>query len=99
MRPVLIFCCALLASAQQRHGRHQVTLSWTDSNPAGVRWDVYRGSGLCPAAVSDRIALALSVKTFADRNVSGGSIYCYYVAATINGLSAASAGASAVVPR
>ncbi len=98
MKLTLILCCALLVLAPARGRRqHQVTLSWTDQNPVGVRWDVYRASGSCTGF--SRIALALSVKTYADRSVAGSSVYCYYVAATINGLSAASATATAVVPR
>jgi hypothetical protein len=95
---VLIFCGAFPAPARQRRAKHQVALSWTDSNPAGVQWDVYRGNGLCSTALFSRIALGLSVKSYADRNVSGGSTYCYYVTATLNGLSAASASAAAVIP-
>ncbi len=99
MKLAFVLCCVFIFTATARARRqHQVTIAWTDSNPPGIRWDVYRASGSC-VAVFSRIAVALSVKTYVDRNVSGSGIYCYYVAATINGLSAASGTAIAVIPR
>jgi hypothetical protein len=83
---------------------HQVTVSWTDTvNPTGTDYNVYRLTGTCPSGTPTGFTLLnatpLSVMTYADTAVTGGTTYCYYVTAVnSSGSSAPSSTVQAAVP-
>jgi len=92
----LFIICSFAALAQTTHS---ATLTWTDTNPTGVTWTVYRATGLCSGTPTySKIATALTVKTYEDLSVQPGN-YCYTVTASYNSMeSAPSNAAGAAIP-
>jgi hypothetical protein len=83
---LLVLLFAFVAMAQTTHS---ATLNWTDTNPAGTTFSVYRATGLCSGTpVFSKIASAVTVKTYVDSTVTPGN-YCYEVTATCQSMESA----------
>lgn len=95
---ILLILAMVLASAQTAP-THSVTLTWSDPNPAGATYTIYRATGLCSGTpVFSKLATALTAKTYPDLTVTPGN-YCYTVTATEGGVeSPQSVPAAATVP-
>lgn len=85
----LLFC--LFGMSTNAHantpGQRSVSLTWLESDPTAVKWNVYRGlaSGVCsgnPTPLSSS-----SVKSYLDPSVTAGTTYFY----AVSGLNAAGA--------
>jgi hypothetical protein len=100
MTKTLILLVLLVAGLAAAQTTHTATLTWVDTlNPAGTTYNVYRAAGLCSGTPPfSKIASAVTVKTYADPNLSPGN-FCYQVTASLGGVeSAASNQAGAPVP-
>ena len=86
---LLIFLAAFPVMAQTQS--HYVTLTWTDTaNPTGTQYNVYRLTGTCPVTPPTLSSLEgftvlnatpLTVLTYKDSAVTGGTSYCYFTTA------------------
>jgi hypothetical protein len=86
---LLILIGPLVADAALHHN----DLAWDASPDPGVKYDVYKAPGVCPASGiptgAVRIATGLTVTTYPDAasTLTAGQINCYYVIATLSGAS------------
>lgn len=95
----LISSLVLLLSPLASFATHQAQLTWTVSadstvaNPGTV--NVYRVTGTCPAigiGTANYTALTTSAAPagpYTDSTIAVGTVYCYYVTATIGGVESA----------
>ena len=63
---------------------HSVTLNWTDTgNPTGTKYNVYRAIAACsPTTTLVKVTgTPITVLTYVDTAVVGGSNYCYAITA------------------
>lgn len=101
-RLLALFVFALGAFAQS----HSATLTWTvPTEPSGTGYDVYRAVGTCPSSGIGTLSYTLlnstplTVLTYTDTTVTGGTTYCYYVTASLSGVqSGPSPTAGAAIP-
>lgn len=82
----LLSCLTLGLKAQSQ--THEAVLTWTDTaNPAGTTYDVYQATGACPSSGLGTLTFSLlntvplTVKTYTNTSVTGGTTYCWYVTA------------------
>ena len=97
---LLFFAVTVVAQTPQ----HTATLTWTNS-PDTPNTNVYRQSGPCSAVVPTSIPSGatlltqapVTTGTYADSGIAPGQ-YCYYVAATLNGVLSSPIQSQATVP-
>jgi fibronectin type 3 domain-containing protein len=82
-------------------GQSSVALTWTDTDPSAVSFNVYRGlaTGVCSGTPTP-IVSGVATKAYTDASVTAGNTYFYAVSA-VNSAgkeSACSAEAQATVP-
>ena len=82
-----VLFCIMLSLAQTP--THSATLTWTDPNPAGGTYSVYRATGLCSGNPAfTKIQTGVTALTYTDTTVTPGN-YCYEVTVTLGGIEAA----------
>jgi hypothetical protein len=105
MKTLILF---LLLTASAFAQSHNVTLTWTDTvNPTGTTYNAWRQTGTCPTTAPTTTtgftqlnSSAISLKSYSDTTVTGGTTYCYIITAlgTTGSQSAPSNDAQAIVP-
>jgi hypothetical protein len=105
----LLVSLAIPAFALAQTQTHSATLTWTDTlNPSGTTYNVWRLTGTCPTTAPTSTpptgftqinTSAITLKTYQDTAVTGGSTYCYVITAVNSGgQSAPSSDIPATIP-
>lgn len=82
----LFLVCAMSANAHANTpGKHSVALSWLESDPTAVSYNIYKGTvtGICSGTVVPYVAF-WPTKTYLDVNAAAGQTPIYAISA-VNG--------------
>lgn len=82
---LLILCVMTSTAHANTPGKHSVALSWLESDPTAVSYNIYKGTvtGICSGTVVPYVAF-WPTKTYLDVNVAAGQTPIYAISA-VNG--------------